>query len=70
MARCKRKIAGWERSDNPHDPEALKKLSHSMNSYLGMLRQVDGYRARKGLCQRVENLFLRADRDYTKIVST
>ena len=61
LARCRRKIAGWEHSDNPHDPEALKRLSHSMNSYLGQLRQVNGFKARKSLCQRVESLFLRAD---------
>ena len=68
LARCRRKIAGWERSDNPHDPEALTRLSHSMNSYLGQLRQVDGFKARKGLCQRVESLFLQADTNYTKIL--
>jgi retron-type reverse transcriptase len=68
LARCRRKIAGWERSDNPHDSAALTRLSHSMNSYLGQLRQVDGFKARKGLCQRVESLFLRADGDYTKIL--
>lgn len=68
LARCRRKIAGWERSDNPHDPQALQKLSHSMNSYLGQLRQVDGFKARKRLCQRVESLFLRADAEYTKVL--
>lgn len=68
LARCRRKIAGWERSDNPHDPDALQKLSHSMNSYLGQLRQVDGFNARKAICQRVENLFLKADEDCTKLL--
>ncbi len=68
LARCRRKIAGWERSDNPHDPDALKQFSHSMNSYLGQLRQVDGFKARKRLCQRVESLFLRADANCTKIL--
>ena len=68
LARCRRKIAGWERSDNPHDPEALTRLSHSMNSYLGQLRQVNGYRARRSLCQRVESLFLQADVSCTKVL--
>jgi retron-type reverse transcriptase len=68
LARCRRKINGWERSENPYDPEALKSLSHSMNSYLGQLRQVDGYRAREAICRRVENLFLIADADCTKIL--
>jgi len=39
-----------------------------VNSYLGQLRQVDGFKARKALCQRIESLFLRADADYTKIL--
>jgi len=68
LARCRRKIAGWEGSDNPHDSEALSRLSHSMNSYLGQLRQVDGYRARRGLCQRVESLFMRPDAEFTKVL--
>jgi hypothetical protein len=32
-----------------------------------MLRQVNGYKARKALCYRVESLFLRADRECTKV---
>jgi hypothetical protein len=42
-------------------------MSQTLNSYLGMLRQVNGYKARKALCQRVESLFLQTDGDYTKI---
>ena len=68
LARCKRKISGWERSHDPDSPQSLQKLSHSMNSYLGMLRQVDGYKARRSLCGRVENLFIRADEDCTKLI--
>ena len=67
LAGCKRKISAWERRGSPIDPETLETLSMSLNSYLGMLRQVDGYRARKTLCQRVESLFLQADRDCTKV---
>jgi hypothetical protein len=32
-----------------------------------MLRQVNGYRARKSICQSVESLFLNADEDCTKV---
>ncbi len=68
LARCKRKITGWERSGAPIDPASLERLSASVNSYLGMLRQVDGYRARRALCTRLESLFLNADEDCTKIL--
>jgi hypothetical protein len=46
------------------------RISGSINSYIGQLRQVDGFSARKSLCQRVESLFLRAYDDFTKMVST
>jgi RNA-directed DNA polymerase len=67
LANCKRKIGTWERDGAAVDNEALQNLSESVTSYLGMLRQVDGYNARKSLCGRVGNLFIRADKDYTKL---
>lgn len=67
LARCKRKISGWERAGAPVDPESLSRLSASLNSYLGMLRQVNGYKARRAICKRVESLFVQADGDCTKI---
>ncbi len=67
VANCKQKIRGWERNGSPVDPASLKMLSESVNSYLGMLRQVNGYKTRKALCNRVENLFLNADEECTKI---
>jgi RNA-directed DNA polymerase len=68
LSACKRRIRGWERKGSPVDPETLEQLSQSLNSYLGMLRQVNGYRARKTLCQRVESLFLQADGECTKVI--
>lgn len=67
LSGCHQKIRSWERKGSPVDPETLQELSEAINSYLGMLRQVNGYNARKAICQRVENLFLRADEDCTKI---
>jgi len=67
LSGCKRKISVWERDGSAVDPETLEKLSQSLNSYLGMLRQVNGYRARKALCCRVESLFPRADAACTKV---
>ncbi len=67
LSGCKRKIRAWERQGSPVDAETLERVSQSLNSYLGMLRQVNGYRARAALCRRVESLFLRADAESTKV---
>lgn len=69
LATCKQTIREWELKGSPVDAESLDDLSHSMNSYLGMLRQVDGFKARKSLCKRVESLFLTADAGCTKVIS-
>lgn len=67
VAKCKQKIRAWELHGSPVDSPTLEKVSQSVNSYLGMLRQVNGYKARRYLCQRVGSLFLQADSAYTKI---
>lgn len=67
LSRCKQKIRAWEQKGSPVDAESLQALSDSVTSYLGMLRQVNGYRARKSLCQRVESLFIQADKECTKL---
>jgi hypothetical protein len=69
LSGCKRKISAWERQGSPVDRQTLERVSQSLNSYLGMLRQVNGYRARKALCCRVESLFLRADNECTKVMA-
>ena len=67
VSSCKQKIRAWERRGSPVDEKSLEELSDCVNSYLGMLRQVNGYNARKAMCERVENLFLQADTECTKI---
>lgn len=67
LSKCRQKIRAWERKGSPVDTESLQDLSNSLNSYLGMLRQVNGYRERKAVCQRVGSLFLQSDAEYTKI---
>ncbi len=66
LSKCQQKIRSWERKGSPVDNETLKDVSQSLNSYLGMLRQVDGYNVRKSICQRVGSLFLQTDAKYTK----
>lgn len=69
VARCKSRIRRWEKAGRPLDRTTLKKLTASVNSYLGMLRQVDGYKARRSICRKVENLFVVSDADCTKVLS-
>ncbi|MFH1158878.1 MAG: RNA-directed DNA polymerase [Pseudomonadota bacterium] len=68
LANCKRKIRAWERNGSPVDPAALEKVSHSLNSYLGMFRQVNGFRVRRALCRRVNSLFIHPDPNFTKLI--
>lgn len=67
VAGCKHRIWQWERRGRPVDATSLAALCQSVNSYLGMLRQVDGYRTRQAICGRVATLFVRADEGCTKI---
>lgn len=67
LNRCKQKIRSWELRGAPIDEESLINLSRSMNSYLGMLRQVNGYNARKSICNRLGNLFMHSDEEFTKL---
>ncbi len=68
VSRCRHKIRAWERAGKPLDHETLERLSASVNSYLGMLRQVDGYQSRRAICKRVENLFMVSDEECTKVL--
>jgi RNA-directed DNA polymerase len=68
LSRCRHKMRSWERNGAPVDAQTLNALGQSVTSYLGMLRQVDGYRARKSLCQRLHNLFIYPDSDFTKLI--
>ena len=41
----------------------------SVNSYLGMLRHVNGYNARRKICQRLEWLGYPSDSQMTKLLT-
>lgn len=67
VAGCKHKIRTWEKKGCPVDKESLQALGQSVNSYLGMLRHVDGYNARRAICDRLNTLFVHPDVNCTKI---
>jgi len=48
-------------------PEELESFRASMNSYLGMLRSVQGYNMRKDLCLKCINLFIGCDSEFEKL---
>lgn len=68
LARCKQKIRAWKRAGSPDEPQRLKTLGQGITSYLGMLRQVNGFHARQKLCRNFCNLFIYADAECTKLV--
>ena len=67
ISRCKQKIRAWERDGAPVDEGTVRDLCNGVTSYLGMLRQVNGYGIRQSICQSMESLFMYADEECTKI---
>ena len=47
--------------------EKLEKYKDSINSYLGMLRNTNGYKLRREICLQSINLFITCDEEYTKL---
>lgn len=47
--------------------EELEKFTSTINSYLGMLRNTNGYFLRKEICLRCINLFVICDDEFTKL---
>ncbi|MBQ8168385.1 RNA-directed DNA polymerase [bacterium] len=47
--------------------ESMQDYVNSINSYLGMLRNTNGYKLRKKICCMSINLFIGCDEDFTKL---
>lgn len=58
-----------EQKKNPfwYTPEELQKFTASINSYLGILRNTNGYRLRQMICLECINLFVSCDEKFTKL---
>ena len=58
-----------EQKKNPlwYTPEELQKFAASINSYLGILRNTNGYRLRQIICLQCINLFVSCDEKFTKL---
>ncbi|CCY23917.1 retron-type reverse transcriptase [Brachyspira sp. CAG:484] len=58
-----------EQKKNPlwYTPEELQKFAASINSYLGILRNTNGYRLRQIICLQCINLFISCDEKFTKL---
>lgn len=48
--------------------EHLPIYKQTYDSYLGMMRHVNAYKARRAICGGVDNLFIRADQEFTKVI--
>ena len=62
-----RTIKDWEGEKNRFDDDELENFRNKINSYLGMLQHVNGYRLRKKICEKSTTLFTASDKDYKKI---
>lgn len=60
-------IREQKRNEHWFYKEELIKFTSSVNSYLGMLRNVNGYNMRREVCLQCINLFIKCDEDFTKI---
>lgn len=58
-----------EQKENPEwfTPAELQKFVSTMNSYLGMLRNCNGYNLRQKICYESINLFISCDKNFTKL---
>lgn len=61
-------IKRWERNKDRFSDEELTNFRNKINSYLGMLQHVNGYRLRKKICEKSTTLFTASDEDFTKIL--
>ncbi len=69
LANCHKRVRGWVHAGRPVDPAALAGVTQSVNSYLGMLRAVDGYNERRRICESFDTLFAHPDDAFTKIIT-
>lgn len=68
IKRAFRVVKNWQNSPARFNQETLMNFRSTMNSYLGMLRRTKGYKIRRDLCSRVNNLFIQSDAEYSKLV--
>ena len=61
VANCKKRIRAWQAMPDPFGRESLQHIAHSVNSTLGLLRHVDGYRQRQSICRTANSLFMHSD---------
>lgn len=67
IKRMFRLIKDFKESQYWYEKENLLKFRASVNSYLGMMRGINGYNLRKKVCLSCINLFIGCDEEYTKI---
>ena len=68
LRRVFRTIKTCRKSPDWFTQSGLKSYRATVNSYLGMLRHLNGCKLRKQICLRSINLFMRCDNEFTKVV--
>ena len=69
IKRIFKRIREYYNSENWYESESIEAFVRSMNSYIGLLRNINGYNLRKKICLSCVNLFIGCDEEYTKIYS-
>ncbi len=62
-------IREFKTKPNWYEQEEINRYIRTINSYLGMLRGVNGYNMRQDICAKSINLFISCDEKYTKLES-
>ena len=62
-------IRCYKQSNNWYEKDNIESYIRTLNSYLGLLRNVNGYNLRKKICSESINLFIGCDDEFTKLFS-
>lgn len=65
--KCNSSINAWKNSKNRNSKEELQEIKCKVNSYLGMLRHVDGFNMRKRISNSLGTCLLIPDDNYSKL---
>jgi hypothetical protein len=61
-------IREYKKSSTWFEKQEMVDFRNTINSYLGMLRAVNGYKLRKKICWECINLFISCDEEFTKLM--
>ncbi|MFH0702795.1 MAG: RNA-directed DNA polymerase [bacterium] len=61
-------VSRWKNNSDKFNQSFLKRMRATINSYLGMLQNVNGYNLRKSICCKIFTLFIHPDKNFSKLI--